>query len=287
MTCCININKITYDITEAEIIGIFCAIFDCFGENLGDPIFNIEVHHTTSPTLLPKFKSKTWTLFDKLYTIKNFCSSLKIKDNDKSEITPTFHNKNTVKELEQTYYLDTKDIANFMTGYSNLFNYLRVESNYIIDKNDTKHQCIPNNELIYHCKLDTTNKKDRKFKIDEYHYTWELPMYQDNYIRQVTANLVNVFLRDCDDYHRQILLTSNHYLRIHVYQDKAESNRYCYGYVKPIDSSIFDDYINIPRSIPQNKLLCKIILSATEYYFEIPIIEWINKYVYHVIPVSS
>jgi hypothetical protein len=43
MACCININHITIDISETELLGIFCHIFDIFGDHLTDPLFNVEV----------------------------------------------------------------------------------------------------------------------------------------------------------------------------------------------------------------------------------------------------
>lgn len=287
MSCCIQINKITYEISEAELVGIFCSIFDCFGENLSDSMFNVEISYIKGGKLLPKFLTISWTLYNKLCSIKNYCSSLKMpKDNHEILTVIPFTNKknNDKGNNEQIYYLENQYIEDFITGYSNLFEYLRVEKAYIIDKNNYVDQFIPDNEMIHLCKLVTKNKNNRNFIMDIPCYLWDLPMYSaDMYTEQLIINLINLFLKDCDTYNHQLLLANNHFLKISICQDNQDSKRYCYAHIQDINRCTFDSHKKSLKSISKTKLACEIIFSKRGFFFEFPIIEWINKYVYHVI----
>lgn len=277
MTCCININRITIDISEAELVGIFCHIIDIFGDHLTDPLFNVEVSYVRDGILLPKFKEKSWTLYSKLCAIKSYCDSLKFfrDGKDKLTVVPV-----GVDKLPQTYYLQNNIIDDFMIGYNNLLIILRIDAQ--IDYSNYHDHFVPDFDLISQCELVIKNKENRNFLMKIPCYLWDIPMYKDKYNEQITVDLINLFLRDCHDYDHQLLFNSNYFLKILIYQDKPDADRYCYIYLQKIDRCTFDSHKNALKSIPKDRLPCEIQFANRGYFFHFPLLEWNNKYVEHI-----
>lgn len=284
MSCCISINNITIDISEAELVGIFCHIIDIFGDQLTNPLFNVEVSFIKDGVLLPKFPEKSWTLYQKLCAIKIFCDSLKfLREGDQKgelSVMPIGINKSM-----QKYYLHECDFEGFIIGYDNLLSILRINSEIHYPENYRDH-FVPDINLISQCKLVTTNRENRNFVMKIPCYLWDLPIYEIKYNEQITVDLINLFLRDCTDYDHQLLFNNNYYLRILIYQDKPDADRYCYGYLRKISDCTFDSHKNALKSISKDRLPCEIVFAKRGYFYHFPILEWNHKYVDHIVAID-
>lgn len=280
MTCCININNITIDISEVELVGIFCHIIDIFGERLTDPLFNVEVGRVKNGILLPKFQEESWTLYQKLCSIKSYCDSLKFQDEERKcelIVTPI-----GICKSPQKYYLEDKLIDKFILGYDNILRILQADTRTVYSDAYRDH-FAPDFKLISQCQLVTKNKNNRIFTMKIPCYLWDLPIYKNKYNEQISVDLINLFLRDCDGYDHQLLFTGIYYLRIFVYQDHPDSDRYCYMYLRKISDCTFDSHKTALLSVPLVRLSCEVNFATRGYFYHFPILEWNNKYVDHII----
>lgn len=279
MDCSITLRKLTIDITESNLIGICCRLFDTFGFTKEDLPCDIEISFHKINELLPDL-TKSYTLYQKLNEIKQYCSSLKEVKSKCNEITA---NPNT--KFRQTYYLPLTIVySEFMQSYEDIL--------YILDM--TQEETTPYGDNLFYksdwgptdltkCKLvrnpNENVENTKSFQLKVPCYLWDLPIEDYSYKEQEVSNMINLFLRDCFDEDHKLLLGNNYYLRIMPYQDNPNSERYVYMYLRNIDMCTYDSHKLALRSLGKDRLPCEINYPSRGYFFSFPVDQWKSKYV--------
>ena len=175
----------------------------------------------------------------------------------------------------------------FMAGYTSLASFLvEYDERYVINE-DYKDDWPADSVFLDNSKLVIDKEfNKRNFVMSVPCYLWDLEVNSERdamtYKEQEISNFVNLFLRDCTVQDYQLMKSREYYLRIFQYQDKPQSDRYCYMYLRKIDDCTFESHKKSLRSVSVDYRACEINYSQRGYFYEFPLVEWNGQCVKHV-----
>lgn len=276
------------EVPEYDLIGMICAAVTLEINSLFLLPFDIEVSLIEQPKKFPIDFGKSWTYKHKRCDLIQFCTKLQTEQTESHlEVFPIFGSNTT--SMGTKYCIPEIHHNEFMHGYMRLNTFLRncLSDNIETENNhDCKDDWSPNIEFLSASKLANTPKDgintNRVHVLRVPAYIWDLPKIDDIYQEQLAANLIGLFLRDCDPEDHIRLMDKKSYLRFLLFQDAPNSYPYAYGYIRTIADCTYQSHKNSLNGIGSDKLPCEVTLRTKGFFWEFPLDEWKNKSIQHL-----